>query len=118
MSRDYSLYLNDILESCEKIRSYISGLTFDDFSADGKTIDAVVRNMEIIGEAVKSVPEEMLSTQPQIEWKRIARFRDIIAHYYFKVDLEVVWSITQEDIGKLSGAVSFILSDVNKGDTQ
>ncbi len=112
MSRDYSLYLNDILESCEKVRDYLSDFTFEKFCADGKTIDAVVRNLEIIGEAVKCIPAEMLTSQPQIEWKRIARFRDIIAHYYFKVDLEVVWSITQKDIDELSAAVSFILADV------
>jgi len=90
MSRDYSLYLYDILESCEKVREYVSGSTFESFSADGKTVDAVVRNLEIIGEAVKCVPAEMLVSQPQVEWKRIRRFRDIIAHYYFKADLEVV----------------------------
>lgn len=114
MSRDYSLYLNDILESCEKVRDYLADFTFEKFSVDGKTIDAVVRNLEIIGEAVKCVPPEMLLSQPQIEWKRICRFRDIIAHYYFKVDLEVVWSVTQEDLDKLLAAVSSILADLEK----
>ena len=118
MSRDYSLYLNDILESCEKVGEYNSGLTFESFSVDGKTVDAVVRNLEIIGEAVKCVPKEMLASQPRIDWKRIARFRDIIAHYYFKVDLEVVWSITQEDLGPLTSAVSSILSEIKKDDTE
>jgi uncharacterized protein with HEPN domain len=118
MSRDYSLYLTDILESCEKVRDYLADFTFEEFSADGKTIDAVVRNLEIIGEAVKCVPPEMLLSQPQIEWKRIRRFRDIIAHYYFKVDLKVVWSITQEDLDKLSAAVSLILADIQKGDAK
>jgi uncharacterized protein with HEPN domain len=116
MSRDYSLYLIDILESSEKVRDYLADFTFEEFSADGKTIDAVVRNLEIIGEAVKCVPPEMLSSQPQIEWKRIRRFRDIIAHYYFKVDLEVVWSITQKDIDNLSVAVSSILANLEKGE--
>jgi|SRR5580765_750554 len=114
MSRDYNLYLNDILESCKKARGYVSGLTFEGFSADGKTIDAVVRNLEIIGEAVKSVPPEILSSQPQIDWKRIRRFRDIIAHYYFKVDLEVVWGITQENIVELEAAVSAIMADLKR----
>lgn len=118
MSRDFSLYLNDILESCEKIRTYVSGLTFERFSDEGMTVDAVVRNLEIIGEAVKSVPKEMLASQPQIDWKRIARFRDIIAHYYFRVDLEVVWDITQQELDKLSRAVSSILADIAKGDPE
>ena len=114
MSRDYSLYLNDILESCEKIRKYLVGHSLESFILDGKTVDAVVRNLEIVGEAVKSVPKDMLESQSQIDWKRIARFRDIIAHYYFKVDFEVVWSITQEDIDPLTAAASSILSEIRK----
>ena len=117
MSRDYSLYLNDILESCEKVQAYIADYDFEKFFVDEKTIDAVVRNLEIIGEAVKCVPSEMLSSQPQIEWKRIRRFRDIIAPYYFKVDLEVVRSITQEDLAKLSPDISSILADLEKNKT-
>ncbi len=81
-------------------------------------IDAVVRNLEIVGEAVKSVPKELLASQPHIEWKRIARFRDIIAHYYFKVDFEVVWSITQEDLDPLTVAVSSILSEIKKDNAE
>lgn len=105
MSRDYSLYLRDILEARERIRDYIGELTFDEFLVDGKTVDAVVRNLEIIGEAVKCVPDEILALRPEINWKDVARFRDVIAHYYFKVDYEVVWSITQEDLDPLYKAV-------------
>ncbi|SRR5258706_11477154 len=115
MSRDYSLYLQDILEAVQKIQEYVAELTFEEFLIDGKTIDAVVRNLEIIGEAVKCTPKEMLASRPDIDWKRIARFRDIIAHYYFKVDYEVVWSITQDDLDQLAVAVSSILSDITGG---
>lgn len=111
MSRNYSLYLYDILESCKKIRQYVSGMTFETFSTDEKTTDAVVRNLEVIGEAVKSIPPEMLSSRGEIDWKRIARFRDIIAHHYFKVDLEVEWDITQTRIGELEAAVSSLISE-------
>ena len=114
MSRDYRLYLRDILESGEKIQQYVAGMTFDEFILDGKTVDAVVRNLEIIGEAVKCVPNELLDRQRQIIWNDVARFRDVIAHYYFKVDYEVVWSITQQDLGPLCDAVSAILQQIDK----
>ncbi len=114
MSRDYSLYLRDILESREKIREYLGHITFDEFLLDRKTVDAVVRNLEIIGEAVKCVPDELLALQPQVVWKDVARFRDIIAHYYFKVDYEVVWSITKEDLDPLYLAVSAILDEIGE----
>ena len=83
MLRDYRLYLQDILEACENVRHYSSGMNLEEFSADKKTIDAVVRNLEIIGEAVKNVPNELLQNRPEIEWKRIARFRDVIVHRNF-----------------------------------
>lgn len=111
MSRNYSLYLYDILDSCKRVREYVSGMTFDSFSTDEKTVDAVSRNLEIIGEAVKCIPPELLSNRNEVDWKRIARFRDIIAHHYFKVDLEVVWDITQKRIDELETAVTSLLSD-------
>ena len=111
MSRDFRLYLDDVLEACEKIRLFVSEMTFEEFSNDVKTIDAVVRNLEIIGEAVKCVPIEMLSSQPQVDWRKIKQFRDIIAHHYFRVDLEVVWAIVQQRIGALEAATYAIMSD-------
>ena len=93
---------------------YVEGMSFDEFILDGKTVDAVVRNLEIIGEAVKCVPDEFLASQPQIIWNDVARFRDVIAHYYFKVDYEVVWSITQQDLEPLSEAVLVILQRIDK----
>lgn len=117
MSRNYSLYFYDIFEACKKVNRYVSGMTFERFSADEKTVDAVVRNLEIIGEAVKSIPPEMLASRNEIDWKRIARFRDIIAHHYFKVDLEVVWDITQNRINELEVAVNALLSDHTTSET-
>lgn len=104
MSRDFRLYLADIIECCDRIRDYADGHTLNSFSDDHKTIDAVARNLEIIGEAVKNIPPDILSSQSQIEWKDIARFRDVIAHYYFRVNLKVVWRIVQDDIDPLRSA--------------
>ena len=105
MSRDYRLYLQDILESCENIRQYTGGMNFEEFSADRKTIDAVVRNLEIIGEAVKNIPNKILQTRPEIEWKEIARLRDLITHHYFKIKLTIVWDIVQNRLNELEKAV-------------
>ncbi len=112
MSRDYRLYLDDALESCARIQAFTEGMVFEEFAADARTIDAVVRNIEIIGEAVKNVPSEWLEMQPQIEWKQIARLRDIIVHRYFRIELEMVWQIIQERIGELGIAVESILLKV------
>lgn len=105
MSRDYRLYLFDILECCEKAREYTAGQSFEDFSEDKKTTDAVVRNLEIIGEAVKNIPSDLLETQPNIEWKQIARFRDNVIHLYFGVNLTIIWDILQNKLGDLETAV-------------
>ena len=109
MSRDYRLYLLDIIDACDRARSYVDGYTFDQFILDHKTVDAVVRNLEIIGEAVKNVPAELTSAEPQIDWKRAARFRDIIAHYYFKIDYDVVWSILEKRLDEIKAAAAAIL---------
>jgi uncharacterized protein with HEPN domain len=92
-------------------------MTFDEFSDDDKTIDAVVRNLEIIGEAVKNIPSEVLETKPQIEWKQIARFRDLIAHQYFKIKLTIVWDIVQNQLNELKTAVDEILSEMPKSES-
>lgn len=110
MSRIYSLYLTDIVECCQKIRTYLSGKTFDDFIFDNMRVDAVVRNLEIIGEAVKNLPDEVRNIRPDIEWKKAARFRDIIAHHYFKVDYHLVWSITQNKIEDMESAAKEMLA--------
>lgn len=76
MKRDVRLYLDDILDAVEKIERYVEGLSFDDFSVDSKTVDAIVRNFEIIGEATKRIPEETKRKYPQIPWKMMAGTRD------------------------------------------
>ena len=91
-------------------------MTFEEFSTDQKTIDAVVRNLEIIGEAVKSLPPELLDQRPDIPWNQIARFRDIVVHHYFKVDLDVVWDVVQNQIAQLEPAVNEISSAADRED--
>lgn len=110
MSRDYRLYLQDMIESCEKAILFTDGLTFAEFSSDLKTIDAVARNLEILGEAVKNVPRDILDSRPDIDWKEIARFRDVIAHYYFRVKLTVVWDIVRNRLDEVVDAAREISS--------
>lgn len=78
MQRDYKAYINDILEAINRIESYTKNLTFDDFSKSRLYQDAVVRNLEIIGEAVKRLPKKLIEKYPEIEWKKIAGLRDIL----------------------------------------
>ena len=101
MSRDSNLYLEDILESCRKIERFTEQLSFDQFLEDEKTYDAVVRNLEIIGEAAKNVPEEVRLRYPDIEWRKIAGLRDVIAHEYFGIDDDILWDIMQNKIRSL-----------------
>ena len=110
MSRIYSHYLADIVESCEHIRSYTEGMTFDDFVSDRKTVDAVARNLEVIGEAAKNIPEEILAEKPEVPWKQIRRFRDKFAHHYFDLNLDRVWSIIETEIETLEAAVRDLLA--------
>ena len=116
MSRISKLYLDDIIESCRNVRDYTSGMSFEDFSTDQKTIDAVVRNLEIIGEAVKSLPQDLLDKKPEIPREKIARFRDVIVHHYFKVDLEVVWDVIKNQIEQLEPAVNEIAETADRED--
>jgi uncharacterized protein with HEPN domain len=92
------LLIEDIWESLEKIQRYTSKLTQKAFSVDEKTIDAVVRNLEIIGEAANRLPEEFKSKHKTISWRKIIGLRNRIVHDYFGVDLEIVWRILKDDV--------------------
>ena len=87
------LLINDMLESCNKILQYTDGMTFEEFVKDSKTIDAVIRNFEIIGEAANRIPEEFKDLHSQIDWHRIRGFRNRIVHDYMGIDFGIVWDI-------------------------
>jgi uncharacterized protein with HEPN domain len=96
MSRDPRLRLEDIIEACDRLQSHLKDLDFADFDQDLKTQDAVIRVFEIIGEAVKSLPDEWTEKEPEIPWRQIAGFRDVLAHAYFAVNSSVVWAAAVE----------------------
>ena len=91
--RDNDILVDDMLASCLKIVRYTAGLTYDAFSNDEKTIDAVIRNFEIIGEAANNLSDEFKDQYPQIDWHKMRGFRNRIVHDYAGVDLRMVWSI-------------------------
>ena len=109
MPRDYKVYLEDIIEAIRKIHFFITDLSLQTFSSDIKTFDAVIRNLEIIGEATKRVPEEIRLRYPDVEWKRIAGLRDILAHEYFGVDPEIIWDIIQNKLPVLEKQIMQML---------
>ncbi len=105
MPRDSRVYLEDILEATRKIASYTAHLSQAAFLEDEKTFDAVVRNLEVIGEAVKKLPEDLRAQHPTVEWKKIAGLRDILIHEYFGLDSEIVWDIVKNKVPTLSEEV-------------
>jgi uncharacterized protein with HEPN domain len=98
MSRDIRLLLEDMQLSCEKVIRYVTDLNQTQFLKDEKTYDAVVRNLTIIGEAVKNIPQDIRELHPTIEWRKIAGFRDIAVHDYFGIDEDIIWDIIQNEI--------------------
>lgn len=90
---DYISFLEDIKDALGKIERYVAGLDYDTFAENELVIDAVLRNLEIIGEAAKNIPEDVRTEHPDIEWRRMIGLRNIVAHEYFGVDLRIIWEI-------------------------
>jgi uncharacterized protein with HEPN domain len=108
--RDWRLYADDIIESCGKIRRFIAGMTFETFAADERTHDAVVRNLEIIGEAAKSLPDEVIAKAPLVEWRKIRGMRNVLAHGYFHLETQVVRDTVTTKLDTLESAVRGLLA--------
>lgn len=106
MSRNLALYLDDIFTSIGKIERYTANMTRETFVADERTFDAVAHNLQVIGEAVKNIPDEMRDRYPQIEWRKIAGLRDILAHAYFAIDDEIIWDIVQTKLTPLRDCIT------------
>jgi uncharacterized protein with HEPN domain len=101
--RDTRLLLEDMLESANKINRYVGLMSYDEFIEDEKTVDAVIRNFEIIGEAANRIDPDYKLTYPNIEWNRMRGFRNRVIHEYFGIDYEIVWAIIQDDLNDLIG---------------
>ncbi|HBB02471.1 MAG: hypothetical protein US89_C0012G0025 [Candidatus Peregrinibacteria bacterium GW2011_GWF2_38_29] len=106
--RDIFLYVNDIYCSCNKILKYTKGCNFAKFKKDEMIIDAVVRNLEIIGEAAKNAPSKLKESHKEIPWKQIIGMRNKVTHEYFGIDSEILWEAIREDIPALKEKIAKI----------
>ncbi len=111
-NRDKILLLEDMLQSAIKIKRYTDKLDYDSFIEDDKTIDAVVRNFEIIGEAANRIDPDFQTKNPEIEWKRIRGFRNRIVHEYFGIDYEIVWSIVEGYLDELIDWLETLIENI------
>ena len=114
MPRDFKVFLKDILQAIERIEEYAEDLSFEDFYKNQLVQDGVVRNLEIIGEAVKHLPKDVQKKYPRVEWKKIAGLRDILIHAYFGVDCDIVWDVVINKIPELKEQISLILKKREK----
>jgi uncharacterized protein with HEPN domain len=99
------MYIRDIAESCEKIMNFTTGMTKTKLLRDAKTYDAVIRNLEIIGEAAKHISGPTRAKMQDINWRKIAGMRDILVHEYFGIDNNILWDIVQNKVPELSKAI-------------
>ncbi len=114
MIRSIPLYIKDILQNMRDAEGFIRGLSYDQFGADKRTFNAVVRSLEVIGEAAKNVPDEMRVKYPLVPWKEMAGMRDKVIHFYFGVDREAVWIAVKDRIPALRPLIEQILKDLEK----
>jgi uncharacterized protein with HEPN domain len=108
VSRDWRLYWRDIIDCCRKIDRYRAGMDRAAFEADDRTFDAVLRNLEVIGEAVKRLPPEARALAPQIDWRKIAGMRDLLAHAYFGIDKDIIWDVVTNKLPELRAAIEHV----------
>ncbi|MFH1957709.1 MAG: DUF86 domain-containing protein [bacterium] len=109
MNRTSKLFFDDIKQSIEKIKRYIAELSYKDFAIDEKTVDAVVRNLEIIGEASKNIPKRIKSKYSDIPWKEVTSMRNRITHEYFGLDREIIWEIAKKDLLEIEPKIKEII---------
>ncbi len=106
--RKYELYLYEIKEAVDSITEYTSEMTLEDFSEDKKTRDATIRNFEIIGEAARQLPEQIREKYPDIPWRDLTDFRNVIIHEYFGINNKILWDIIANEIPSLKEKIELI----------
>lgn len=116
--RDIKDYLNDIMEMIADIRNFTKGMSYEDMDNDRKTLFAVIRCLEVLGEAVKKIPENIRNEYPKIPWQEIAGMRDKLIHEYFGVDIETIWDTIQDDLSPLQEAIDKIIKKDGSKDSK
>lgn len=114
MNRNISLFIKDIIENMEKAEAFVGSMTYEDFSVDSKTSYAVVRCLEIIGEASKNIPQGIRRKYPEIPWKKMAGMRDKIIHFYFGVKFKTVWNTVKNEIPRLKPLIKKVFEDLKE----
>lgn len=116
MIRDKKLFVNDIVENVKKIEHFSKNLSKDELKNNELKQYAIIRAVEIIGEAVKNIPIDFIERYPEIPWSKIAGMRDLITHSYFKIDLDYVWEVIRRDIPDLKQKILKVKEDLEEQD--
>ncbi|MBU4274797.1 DUF86 domain-containing protein [Patescibacteria group bacterium] len=114
MRKDPKVFLEHIKESIGEIENYIKNISVDKFADDTKTQDAVIRRIEIIGEAAKNLPSDFKRKNPDIEWREIVSMRNKLIHEYFGIDIDLIWKVVKNDIPKLKKQILDLLKKLKK----
>jgi uncharacterized protein with HEPN domain len=112
LKRDISLYVKDILAAMEKAGKFVESMSYEDFLIDEKTNFAVLRCIEIIGEATKNIPDAIREKYKEIPWRDMAGMRDKVSHLYFGIDFEKVWLVVKKDIPRLKPLIEKVLTEL------
>ncbi len=112
------LYLKDLMDSMDQVMTYVDGMTFNEFEKDKMRIDAVLRNIQIIGEAARNISEEIKEKYPDIPWRRMIGLRNIVVHAYFGVDLEMIWRISTVNIPETQPQLEMIVENFKEGNEE
>ncbi|MEA4848005.1 MAG: DUF86 domain-containing protein [Clostridiaceae bacterium] len=113
MQKELKTYFEDIITAIEKIEKYTIGMTKEDLIRNDLVQDAVVRNLEVIGEAVKKIPDDVRNSYKDIQWKKIAGLRDILIHEYFGVNMNIVWDVIENKLKLLKAAADELYESYN-----
>lgn len=115
MKRDYRLFIEDIMDCIEKIEQFVGDLSFDEFVKDDKTSSAVVRKLEIIGEATKNIPMYIREKYEDLPWNDMAKMRDKIIHAYFGINYKIIWNVIKERLPEIKPTIRQILKEIKNG---
>jgi uncharacterized protein with HEPN domain len=117
MPRGFRVSLQDVLQAIGDVAEFVAAMTQEQFKNDKKTIHAVVRNLEVIGEAIKCLPPELRNRHPGVPWQRIAGLRAILIHHYFGIDVDIVWDIVQTKLPELKIQIEAIVREFDADET-
>jgi uncharacterized protein with HEPN domain len=107
--RDWRLRIDDILDAIKKVEVYTRGMTLESFAGDSRTVDAVVRNLEVIGEASRHLDDMIVRAAPEVPWDQMRAMRNVVAHQYFGVDVAIIWQTAKQDIPPLEAPLRRLL---------